>query len=88
MTSFCYNIDSVNEIVKLLISYQNDKDKNLLLKIKNMVGDDKVILDYDNYYTEYIKTNRDMFFEYSKGHDNIELWCKLVYKIYDDPDSY
>jgi hypothetical protein len=80
MTSVVFNYNNINEIVDLLIGYKSTRDENLLIKIKDIVSDTLRVDNYDN----FIKANRDTFFEYSKGYDNLNLWSKLVYKLYDD----
>jgi hypothetical protein len=83
MTSV-FNYNNINDIIDLLIGYKSTRDENLLIKIKTIVGDTHIDDNYDNFYNNFIKSNRDLFFEYSKGYDNLDLWCKLVYKLYDD----
>jgi hypothetical protein len=63
-----------------LIEYKTNKDYDLLIKIKNIIQDDNEVIDYDNYYEEFIKLKRDMFYEFSKK--DINLWSNLVYKLY------
>jgi len=77
---FEYNLNNVIDIVNLLIEYKTNKDYTLLIKIKNIIQDDNEVVDYDNYYEEFIKLKRDMFYEYSKK--DINLWSNLVYKLY------
>jgi hypothetical protein len=77
---FEYNLNNVIDIVNLLIEYKTNKDFNLLIKIKNIIQDDNEIVDYDNYYEEFIELKRDMFYEYSKK--DINLWSNLVHKLY------
>ena len=82
---FEYNLNNVIDIVDLLIEYKTNKDYNLLIKIKNIIQDDNEVVDYDNYYEEFIKLKSDMFYEFSKKDKN--LWSNLVYKLYFDSDK-
>jgi hypothetical protein len=63
-----------------LIEYKTNKDYNLLIKIKNIIQDDNEVIDYDNYYEEFIVNKRDMFYDFSKK--DIKLWSNLTYKLY------
>jgi hypothetical protein len=49
-----------------LIEYKTNKDYDLLIKIKNIIQDDNEVIDYDNYYEEFIVNKRDMFLIFLK----------------------
>jgi len=78
---FKYDLDNVKIIVNLLIQYNKTKNTDLIKELIKLLGDDTDTIEYDKYYNNYIISNRDMFFQYSK--QDLKLWSDLVYKLYE-----
>ena len=78
---FKYDLYNVKIIVNLLIQYNKTKNTDLIKELIKLLGDDTDTIEYDKYYNNYIISNRDMFFQYSK--QDLKLWSDLVYKLYE-----
>tara|TARA_R110000803_G_scaffold32928_2_gene72265 strand:- start:5800 stop:6048 length:249 start_codon:yes stop_codon:yes gene_type:complete len=81
MITIKYTLENINSIVILLIQYSKTKNTDLIKELIKLLGDDTDTIEYDKYYNNYIISNRDMFFQYSKN--DFKLWCNLVYKLYE-----
>jgi len=74
------NEDNALLIIELLTLYKEFGYKNYLLEIQKLMNDNTKITDNDKYYNDFITTNRDTLFSFSKL--SIDAWIALVYKIY------